>query len=67
MQRFDRKLVADKGQPINEAAFDINGLIESSENFESLLPYGNFIRIEVVDKNYKHAYSRCYYLEEIEG
>ena len=67
MQRFSRKVIAKDGETVNEASFDINGFIESCKNFENILPYGDFIRIEVIDKNFKHAYSRCYYLEEFEG
>lgn len=64
MQRFSRKVIAPKDETINEAHIDINVFFDMCREKASILPYGNFIRIEIVDKNFKHAYTRCYYLNE---
>lgn len=51
--------------PITEADFDLSKYIEDSKN-TPFTPWRPFIRLEVVDKYGKTAYTRPYYLDQLD-
>lgn len=64
--RFACRMHGSEAKPITEARFDITDFIKLVNDFEGCRRNAPWFRIEVVDKSGNHAWTRAYFLDELE-
>lgn len=64
--RFSYRIHGSEAKPVTEVSFDINDFINHEKSFEGCHRNAPWFRVEVVDKQGKCAWTRAYFLSELE-
>ncbi len=64
--RFAKTQHGTADAPVNEISFDISSLISDAKNVDQCRRQSPWIRLELCDASGKHAWTRAYFIDELE-